>query len=143
ERVDRREEDGVRADAEGERHDGKNGEARLAKQLAKCVTEFFHGLAGVEFSNWVAHASRVLATASSCRELFIWRDRARKMMRQGKIVLARRRNQRARRARYPDLLRRASHYSVLRASSGFTRLARRAGMRHASSATRIRNSAAT
>ena len=48
--VDRGEEDGVRADAEGERHDGENGEPGLAKQLAKCVTEFFHGLAGVEFS---------------------------------------------------------------------------------------------
>src|SRR5205085_3848403 len=81
ERVDRREEDRVRADAEGERDDGENGESGLAKELAKCVTEFFHGLAGVEFSDWVAHASRVLATASRCRELFIWRDRTRKMVR--------------------------------------------------------------
>src|SRR5204862_7393803 len=42
ERVDRGDEDRVRADAERERADGDDGEPGLAKQLPKCVTEFFH-----------------------------------------------------------------------------------------------------
>ena len=65
-----------------------------------------------ERDNWVAHASRVLAIASRNRGLplfFYWKE---------KIVSARRRNQHARRVRYPenrhrvcDSVYRASRYS--------------------------------
>src|SRR6267378_799493 len=49
-----------------------------------------HKPSGIFCSCWVAHASRVLAKPSRVRELFL------------KIVSARRRNQHARRVRYPD-----------------------------------------
>jgi hypothetical protein len=41
-RVDRGEQDGIRADAERERDDCDDCEAGLPKQLAKSLTEFFH-----------------------------------------------------------------------------------------------------
>ena len=52
---------------------------------------------------WVAHASRVLAIAFRNRGLGLSRFRRQKNFGDGKRVAARRRNQHARRMRYPEL----------------------------------------
>ena len=59
----------------------------------------------VSDSNWVAHASRVLASASSrSRTLPVNSQFSECLVLREKIVSARRRNQHARRVRYPELV---------------------------------------
>jgi len=50
---------------------------------------------------WVAHASRVLVSASRRNNLFLWAERGDELSTQAKFAIARRARQHARCVRYP------------------------------------------